>query len=54
MKLTFRELSTELKDKLLDLIPNLEYGKLVVTQNHKQVFYRKDIGFDFLGCEFCI
>jgi hypothetical protein len=54
MRLTFKELSPELKDKLLTIIPNLEYGKLVVTQNHKQVFYRKDIGFDFLGCEFCI
>ena len=54
MKLTFDELQPELKEKLTDLILNLEHEKLFVTKAHKQVFYRKDVGFDFLGCEFCI
>lgn len=54
MKLTFDELQPELKEKLINLIPNLEYEKIIATKVNKQVFYRKDVGFDFLGCEFCI
>ncbi len=54
MKLTYKELEPQLIEKIINLIPNLEYERLIVTEKHKQVFYRKDVGFDFFGCEFCI
>ena len=54
MKLTFDQLEPELKEKLIYLIPNLEHQRIIATKAHKQVFYRKDVGFDFLGCELCI
>lgn len=54
MKLNFDELTEELKNKIKSLVPNLNPDNVLVTAESKMVFYRKDSGFDFFGCEFCL
>lgn len=54
MKLTFDEIDSAFQNKIKSLVENFNPEKVLITAESKMVFYRKDSGFDFFGCDFCL